>query len=432
MDKTAAAAHKTPPFHAPATMPLPSFPRRFAAFALLSLVSAAAPHLAAAAPAPAIVVAEPVRRTWAFAEDGVTFDSDFAAARLSRCVRLGPDRYALTTTPENRPVNASPWFAFKVSAAAAKTVTVQLDCDGTPLRYVPKLSVDGVNWIALPAEAFTPGPQPDGAALRLEVGPEPVWIAAQEIVDRAALAAWSRSLERLPFVTRTEIGRSVRGQPIDSLEVNAVPAGTRPGFVVVLGRQHPPEITGTRALMVFVTTLLADTPLARRFRERFAVLLVPLINPDGVDAGHWRHNARGVDTNRDWGVWDQPETRAVRDAIAAARARGPLFFHLDFHSSFIDDLYTQPDDWPSSLPGITAAWVAGIKERVPTYKLKRSASRTPTITTSHNWAHREFGIPTCTYEVGDNTDRVVLQAVAAAAAESFMEQLLAAPPPKQP
>jgi hypothetical protein len=373
------------------------------------------------------------KREWVFPEDGVTFDSRFTAAHLSDCQRTAADTYTAVNQPENRPINASPWFAFRVSAKATKLISIRVTCDGTRLRYIPKISVDGAHWIALPPESFTPGPKPDEGTLRIKVGPEPLWVAAQEIISGDVLEAWSRTLERLPFVSRAEIGRSVLGNPLYKLELNAAPAGTKPGWLVVVSRQHPPETTGSQALMSFIETIVADTPLAKRFREKFAVLLVPLVNPDGVDAGHWRHNAHGVDTNRDWGVWDQPETRAVRDAIYGVRERGPLCFHVDFHSNFIDDFYTQPDDEPSTRPGLTAAWIDGIKKRVPTYKLKRSASRTPTATTSHNWAHREFGIPTCTYEIGDNTDRLVFQSVASVAAESLMEQLLAAPfPPPAP
>ncbi len=385
------------------------------------------PNRMLAAAAPAVVPLTATRaQTWAFAEDGVMFDTQFAAARINACVRTARDQFALATSPENRPINASPWFAFRVSAKTEKTISIRLSCEGTALRYIPKISVDGVTWIALPAEAYKHGPSADEGTLTLKVGKEPLWIAAQEIISTERLESWSRTLERLPFITRAEIGRSVLGQPLYQLEINAVPAGTKPNFITVVSRQHPPETTGSQALMRFIETLISDTPLARRFRQKFAVLLVPLLNPDGVNAGHWRHNALGVDLNRDWGLWENPETRAVRDQIQALRARGPHYFHIDFHSSFVDGLYTQPDDWPSQLPGFTAAWIAGITSRLPNNTPKRSTQRKPTITTSHNWAYREFGIPTCTYEVGDNTDRVMLQAIATAAAESLMEQLLAA------
>ncbi len=399
-----------------------------AALAAAALAQPAAPAPSLASPRPAPITAAP-RQAWTFAEDGVTIDSQFAGARVSECTRLAPDHYAIVTRPENRPINGSPWFAFRVRATTARPITITLSCDGTRLRYLPKISVDGVRWITLPAEAFTPGPKPDEGTLRLDAGPEPVWVAAQEMITGEVLEGWSRTLERLPFVTRREIGRSVGGRPLHLLELNATPdpasASSKPEYVLVISRQHPPETTGSQALMRFIETVVADTPLARDFRRRFTLLLVPLMNPDGVEAGHWRHNLSGIDTNRDWAEFTQPETRAVRDAAVAAHARGRLHLALDFHSTFNDVFYTQADDAPSQPAGFTKAWLAGISRRVPAYEVKRSASPTPNPVTSAAWAHRTFGIPSVTYELGDNTDRVILQSVATAAAESMMEVLLA-------
>jgi cytosolic carboxypeptidase protein 6 len=365
------------------------------------------------------------RRVWEFSEDGILFDSQFSAARLSECTRLGADRYEVTTEPENRPINGSPWFAFRVRATAPRLISIRIRCSGAKLRYIPKVSVDGTRWITLPAEAFTAGPNEDEGTIRVDVGPEPVWVAAQEMITGDVLEAWSRSLERLPFVTRSEIGRSIGGRTLYKLDIDGTTAATKAGFVTLISRQHPPETTGSQALMRFVETLVADTPLARGFRRRYAVLLVPLVNPDGVEAGHWRHNLNGVDTNRDWGTFAQPETRAVRDAILAARERSRLMLHLDFHSTYNDVFYTQPDEKPTNPPGFTKAWLDGISRRVPAYEVKRTPNANPTQATSHHWAHREFGIPAITYELGDNTDRVLLQSVATAAAESMMELLLA-------
>lgn len=396
---------------------------------VLSLPAATIAAEPKAAPPRTEVVPAP-RRAWEFPADAVTFDSDFSAARLSQCERTGTDAYTVVTSPENRPINASPWFAFRVRATTAKSISVRVVCEGVRLRYIPKISVDGRNWVALPSEAFTSGPKPDEGTLRLDVGPEPLWVAAQEMVSVEVLESWSRTLERLPFVTRAEIGRSLGGRPIHQVLIDATkpaPAGTMPGLVVVVSRQHPPETTGSQSLMTFIEAVLAETPRAVEFRRKFAVLLVPLVNPDGVELGHWRHNLNGVDTNRDWGTFAQPETRVVRDAILAARDDRRQVLHLDFHSTHDDVFYTQPDTATSTPAGFTKAWLAGIERRVPGYKVNRSATSNPTPTTSHNWAHRTFGIPTITYEVGDNTDRVTLRAVAQAAADSMMEVLLTSP-----
>lgn len=367
-------------------------------------------------------VAPSPRRQWSFPADGVTFDSQFARARLNECSALGSGEFSVVIQPENKPINNSPWFAFKVSAVAAKSIVVRLRCEDGSLRYRPKISTDGIKWLTLPAEAFASGPKKNECTIRLEVGPQTLWVAAQELVSTEELDAWSRTLERLPFVTRAEIGRSVLGKPLYKLDIHE--GATNRSHVVIIGRQHPPETTGSLALMRFVEEIVGDSDLARQFRRQFAVLVVPLLNPDGVDQGHWRHNMNGVDLNRDWGVFAQPETRAVRDQVLALKKSGRVFLHLDFHSTFNDVFYTQPDDALASPAGFTKRWIAGIQNRFPDYEVKRSSSRTPTLTTSHNWMHTTLGIPAITYEIGDHTDRALLQQIAGGAAQEMMTLLL--------
>ena len=86
-------------------------------------------------------------------------------------------------------------------------------------------------------------------------------------------------------------------------------------FIVIVGRQHPPEVTGSLNLFPFLATVLGDSSLARQFRARYQLIIYPFLNPDGVALGHWRHNTGGVDLNRDWGPFTQPETRLVRDHV---------------------------------------------------------------------------------------------------------------------
>jgi hypothetical protein len=375
---------------------------------------------------PAVKVTITPGRTWTLGPDKVVFDTTFARARLSECEWLDSGEFSLLIRPENKPINYSPWFAFKVSAAKPTNLVVRLRCEGGSVRYRPKISRDGGRWVSLPAESFhlSQRPEPAQAILHLEVGPEPLWVAAQELVSREELEAWGQSLERLPFVTRAKIGESVLGQPIYKLEIGD--GGTHPGHLIVIGRQHPPEITGSLALMRFIEEIVGDSQLSRSFRSEFKVLLIPLINPDGVDHGHWRHNMGGVDLNRDWGTFAQPETRAARDQILAVKERGKAFLHLDFHSTFNDVFYTQPDDEPNSSDQFTKAWLAGIQRRFPDYKVNRSANKLVTLTTSQSWVHKTLGIPAITYELGDNTDRAQLQQISAGAAQEMMTLLLSA------
>ncbi len=385
----------------------------FAAACLVLLVSSCSREKAAA----------PKEHRWAFAEAGVVFDATFPRARLNDCELIGTGEYGLVIRPENLPVNNSAWFAFKVSAAKEASITVRLRCQGGTVRYRPKISTDGNQWVMLPAEAYAKGPGENECTLQLEIGTQPLWVAAQELVSTAEMTSWAHTLERLPYVTAREFGKSMQGRPLFRVDIGNEQA-TR--HVSIIGRQHPPETTGSLALMRFIEEIAGDTELARTFRQEFHVLVIPLINPDGVDAGHWRHNMGHVDLNRDWGGFAQPETKAAAEQISALKNRGGrLFLHLDFHSTFKDVFYTQPDEKPSFPALFAARWLDGLQKRVPEYHVNREASPTPTLTTSAYWAHNTFGIPGITYEIGDNTDRALLKRVAANAAQEMMTLLLA-------
>ena len=358
---------------------------------------------------------------WIFESEGVIFDAEFPRARLSECKSLGGGEYGLVIRPENLPVNPSPWFAFKVSATKEMPIKVRLRCQSANLRYRPKVSTNGVHWVTLPAEAYEQSTDKTEAQLKLEVGPQTLWVAAQEPVSTDEMWAWARTMARLPFVTMSNIGTSVRGQSLIRLDIGD-PNAVR--HISIIGRQHPPETTGSLALMRFIEEVCGDSETARKFRGEFHVAVMPLLNPDGVDAGHWRHNMGHVDLNRDWGVFKQPETRSVSEQITAMSQKGRLFLHLDFHSTFKDVFYTQPDEEPASPAMFAARWLEGLQKRVPDYPVNRSADHTPTPTTSAFWAHKTFGIPGITYEIGDNTDRAQLKRVATAAAQEMMELML--------
>lgn len=361
-------------------------------------------------------------RRWSFAENGVVFEADFPRARISECRAMADGKYEIVIRAEDQPINDSPWFAFKASAAKEVPVVVHLTCEGGTLRYRPKISTDGEQWVMLPPECYEQATAGKEAELRLELGPQPLWVEAQEPVSTQEMWAWARTVARLPFVSMSEFGSSVSGQKLCRLDIGS------PGMerhIVVIGRQHPPETTGSLALMRFIEEIAGNSDIARQFRREFHVIVMPLLNPDGVDAGHWRHNLGHVDLNRDWGAFKQPETRAASEQIIALTQKGRLYLHLDFHSTFNDVFYTQTDDMPNSPAGFTALWLEGLQKRVPDYHVNREASSNPKHpTASANWAHKTFGIPGITYEIGDNTDRATLKRVAAAAAQEMMSLMI--------
>ncbi len=379
------------------------------------------------ADAHAIAVALQDRREWRFTQDGVAFDNRLPDARLNTVERLGRNRYRVTIAPETQPINPSPWYGFAVTATQPRNVRIEFHYTAARHRYHPWLSDDaGRQWRRATEHEF--GTDRSGTAwLRVQAGPQPTRIFAQPPVGLDAVDQWTAALAQRVPVQAEVVGHSVQGRPLHVLAFGN-PQAER--VVLVVGRQHPPEITGMRALMAFVDALADDGAEAAAFRAQHRVVLIPVVNPDGVVEGHWRTNLGGTDLNRDWGVFREPETRALRDALWYAidgAGRKPVFV-LDFHSTWHDVFYTVTEDPARAPGGVLRAWMDAMQARYP--DRIREAPSAASSAVFKNWAFRRFGAPSVTYEVGDNTDQATLDGLARFAAAQLMQVL--APPPVPP
>ena len=402
-----------------------------ASVAMFLVAACVAPQQQSDPPTSTTVVAAPAggtvavqeRREWRFDSDGVRFDNRLPAARLSGVERVRNGVYHVSIVPETYPINPSPWYGFRIHSDAPRAVELQFTYPQQfRHRYVPKLSRDGLTWQQVDAQSFAVDAE-GNARLRLQLEAGELRVFAQPPFLPEDFAAWSARVAAQVDAQPQTFGTSVQGRPLQLFEFGA---GAQAPVVLVLGRQHPPENTGTLALLGFVETLAADTPKARAFRERVHVVVAPLLNPDGLVEGHWRGNANGVDINRDWGPFAQPETRALRDALAA-RGIGPgrVVFAIDFHSTNDDVLYTVADDPSRETGGLLQQWVAAMQSR---FKIRESASVARNAT-SQNWVVCRLGAPSVTYEVGDATPSAVLDEITQQAAAVLMELLAE---PRQP
>lgn len=353
----------------------------------------------------------------------VWFSNELEGGRLNDLVRVNDSTYTALLYPENAPINNSAWYAFKVWADAPRTIQLRLTYEDGTHRYVPKLSADGEAFVPIAPAAYAPDTANGTATLRLNVSPDTLWVAAQELITSQDFDRWTATLAQQPYVARSVLGTSAQGRPLYRLDITA--ADDTPNHVLIISRQHPPEVTGTLALFAFLETIAGDSDLAQAFRERFRVVAVPLMNPDGVDNGHWRHNAGGVDLNRDWLNFNQPETRQVRDAFLALKNTpgANVFFGIDFHSTQEDVFYTLSRDLETTPAGFIDAWLDALRTALPGYYVNDDPSGLGSPV-SKNWFYETFGMPSLTYEVGDENDRARIRAVAEAAAEAMMTLLL--------
>ncbi|MCG2586837.1 M14 family metallopeptidase [Massilia sp. TS11] len=370
-------------------------------------------------------------------DEVTTISGDFEAAAYARCEVVKRGQFKLTIAPEDGKVtNCSPWYAFELNSSQSQAVSIELDYASCGHRYRPKFRVDGGDWQALPLQDVSVetakgktsgGGKPiQNATLRLNLPKGKVQVAAQPLFLTKDHAAWLDRVSTLPSVSRSLLGKSREGRPIERITIRE-PGESPVRHVVLTGRQHPPETTGAIAMQAFIERLLEDDSLARRYRTRYATDAVPLLNPDGVARGHWRHNLGELDLNRDWGGFTQPETQLMRDLLASLSQpdghRLRLFF--DFHSTHHDTIYTLTDDQVTSPAGFTAKWLSTFQAMIPEKKLRIDPGYNRGLPTSKTWVYEAYKMPTATYEVGDETNPAEIRRDARAGAEAMMLTLLA-------
>ncbi|WP_432382134.1 M14 family metallopeptidase [Duganella sp. P38] len=260
--------------------------------------------------------------------------------------------------------------------------------------------------------------------MRLQADTRPLWVSGQELHTSRRVYGWIDDIARKHKLQVSEIGKSTGGRPLKLLTL-----GNKSGkkAILVISRQHPPEVTGYFAMQSFVATLAADTRLAQRFRKDWTVYVVPLMNPDGVDGGFWRHNVGGVDLNRDWADFNQPETRAVRDFLKQRAADGARFyFGIDFHSTWDDIYYTLDPKFKGNMPGLVPEWLDKIQQAIPHYKpVIQPSERLEPTTVSRNYFLKEHGMEAIVFEIGDNTPRDLITEKGKVGATELMKLILA-------
>ena len=365
--------------------------------------------------------------------NGLTLNANFPAARLSNATLDANGNIIAQIEPENSPINVSPWYAFTITTPRDTAVSLTLNYPPTAYhRYWPKLSRDGSTWARIDSLNFSEAPRGRSATLHLTLpAGQPIWVAAQEIHDAESVRQWARELaDRHTQVNYEVIGQSRLGRDIPRLTLTG-PATKRLPTVVLFSRQHPPEVTGYLAFQSFIEGLLQSPRLAE-FLQHYQVIIYPLLNPDGVDLGHWRHNAGGVDLNRDWAYYRQPETALVAEDVVsyARKQKSQIVLGLDFHSTWNDVYYTHDNSVqpPSVLGDFKDRWLAAIEREIGgDFRINEEAEPIGRPT-SMSWFRTQFNAEGITYEIGDNTPRAFIQQKGTVSADALITELLRSTP----
>ncbi len=351
--------------------------------------------------------------------------NDFPSARLNGIGIKNDSTIVLKIKPENTPINNSAYFAFKTWGKSSRTTYFQFEYPkGYKHRYVPKYQIGNGLWQQ--ADSLMLSKEDSITTLKFNISKDTALIAAQEVINTQKVKDWyssvskkHESVSRLNIIGKTHLGRDIPMMDIYNESKN------NKDIIVLLTRQHPPEVTGFLAFQSFLEALLESGKLTNAFLEKYRILAFPLMNPDGVDLGHWRHNAGGVDLNRDWSKYHQPEISAVVHQIEQiVQEEGvKVLLGLDFHSTWHDVFYTNIERESTNLPSFVSDWFTQLEANIPDYKVNEK-SAVSTRPVSKGWFLKRFNAVGITYEIGDETPRDFITLKGKVSAHEMMKLLI--------
>lgn len=355
---------------------------------------------------------------------GVSADNEYDGARLNGFEAINDSIFKATVSPENFPINHSSYFSFRLWSEVEKDIELEIHYTKHKHRYWPKLSRDRETWIRIDSSAFDTLKAPNIATLKLHLTPDKLYVSGQELLTSSDVDSWSKGIASQSHVQMGVAGKSKLGRDMPFLDIcQGIPKGK--DAIVIIGRQHPPEVTGHYAMESFVEEIMKDNYLSNAFRKKFRILVYPLMNPDGVDLGHWRHSAGGIDLNRDWQYYHQEEIRSVVNHIVKTvkKNKNDVLFGIDFHSTQKDLYYTLPANYEPSVKGLKDLWLQGIDESFPDYTPddRPGALNNPI---SKGWFYVQLDAEPITYEIGDETPRDFIREKGSVAARELMQLLV--------
>ncbi|MDJ0644662.1 MAG: M14 family metallopeptidase [Flavobacteriaceae bacterium] len=368
-------------------------------------------------------ISSQLKKVFSLEDAGVYTSNQFDGARLNGVETASDSSAILIINPENEPINRSAYYAFKAWSSVPKTFYFTFKYPkGHKHRYIPKLKKNN-RWRLIDSTNIFK--KDSIVTIKVSLDKKPLTIAAQELQTSTDVKNWYMKLIRgKEYVRFKNFGKSKLGRQLPVLDIYRGAKKNKP-IIVLLTRQHPPEVTGFFAFKEFLQTVLDNSELSSDFLRKYRVLAFPIVNPDGVDLGHWRHSAAGVDTNRDWSKYHQPEVRNIVKFVTKQlkKDKAVLLLGLDFHSTYEDVFYTNKIRERTTLPNFIEDWFAALEENISGYKVNEKAANS-TSPVSKGWflyGHNAVGI---TYEIGDKTPRDQIKLIGKVSAQQMMHVLL--------
>ena len=353
----------------------------------------------------------------------VLVDFDFPGAGNLSCEIINSQHIKLFINSEtDDSINPSPWFAIRKSKHS-ENIKIELDYGNYNYRYNPKISSDNKVWDNLDMLNILKKNNDKILVIDFLPSNKKQYIASQEIITQSWYYNWFNELKETGKVRSETIGFSVLKKPITMFFIET---DIKNPYIIILGRQHPPEVTGAFALKGFIDQLVSPSQLSQNFLNQYNIIFVPLMNPDGVDNGHWRYNVNKIDLNRDWGTFSQPETIAVNEKLIRLTANSKLALFIDFHSTYNNIFYISENSSNNLSKFSLENWInnssSGLFGIGYNFQLINSSNKDNGV--SKNYIYNKYNIPSMTYEVSDSEDRKKIKQSSSILATELMKFLV--------
>lgn len=126
----------------------------------------------------------------------------------------------------------------------------------------------------------------------------------------------ANTIQKLLITYKPYENTSFKGRSVLGVSIPVYQFGTGALKVLMWSQMHGNETTTTKALLDFMAFLRANNPQSQHLLSLVTLVLVPVLNPDGATA-YTRVNANGVDLNRDFKAFTQPESKFLKEIFNA-------------------------------------------------------------------------------------------------------------------
>lgn len=225
------------------------------------------------------------------------------------------------------------WFYwnYRVRGAAGRTLTFQFTGRNPIGVRGPAVSTDGgSSWSWLGAERLK------GASFAYAFSAD-----QDEVRFCFAIPYQERDLRKFlashrdnPHLSVQELCKSRKGRSIERLHVGAI-GDDHEYRIAMTARHHACESMANYVIEGFIDAMLDDTEEGKWFRDKVELLVIPLVDKDGVEDGDQGKNRKPHDHNRDYkGDSIYPSVAAIRSFVPTW-SKGRLSISMDMHCPWI-------------------------------------------------------------------------------------------------